>query len=158
MATTLHFPPLDGERWRILLTRYDYERTGSKRVELSAWTPTNSSSFHVPAKFGSITFSSHPVVAVEGPDDASPFPFTITNYPNPFNPTTIFTYQLPAASQVNLAIYDLLGRELAVLVNERKGPGRHDVTFDASALTSGVYLYRVTAGAFSQSRKMIVVR
>jgi hypothetical protein len=158
MAPTLHFPPHDGEAWRILLTRYDYERTGSKRVELSAWTPTNSSSFHVPAKFGSITFSAQPVVAVGRPDDTAPLVFAITNYPNPFNPTTVVTYQLPAAGQVHLAVYDLLGREVAVLVNEKKGAGSYEVKFDAAALTSGVYLYRMTSGAFVQTRRMIVVR
>jgi hypothetical protein len=59
---------------------------------------------------------------------------------------------------VHLAVYDLLGREVAVLVNEKKEPGSHQVRFDALALTSGVYLYRMTAGAFVQTRRMIVVR
>jgi hypothetical protein len=158
MAPTLHFPPHDGETWRILLTRYDYERTGSKRVELSAWAQTNSSSFHVPASFGSITFSANPTVAVERQAGAPPRIFTVTNYPNPCNPTTVVSYQLPEASQVHLAVYDLLGREVAVLVNEKKEPGSHEVQFDAVALTSGVYLYRVTAGSFVQTRKMVVAR
>jgi hypothetical protein len=158
MAPSLHFPPHDGETWRILLTRYDYERTGTKRVELSAWTQTNSSSFHVPAKFGSITFSASPTLAVGRPDDASARCFTVTNYPNPFNPATVISYQLPVASQVHLAVYDLIGREVAVLVNEKKEPGSHQVRFDAVALTSGVYLYKMTAGAFVQIRRMIVIR
>jgi glucose/arabinose dehydrogenase len=65
------------------------------------------------------------------------------NFPNPFNPTTVVSYQLPVAGNVKLAIYDLLGREVAVLVNERKSPGTHAVQFNAQGLASGVYLYRI---------------
>jgi hypothetical protein len=80
------------------------------------------------------------------------------NYPNPFNPTTVVSYRLPVASDVKLVVYDLLGREVAVLVNERKGPGSYEVTFDAAGISGGVYLCRLTAGSFIQTRKMIVVR
>jgi beta-1,2-mannobiose phosphorylase / 1,2-beta-oligomannan phosphorylase len=87
------------------------------------------------------------------------------NYPNPFNPTTGITYQVPGASDVKLVVYDLLGREVAVLVNERKTPGRYEVKFDGNGLASGVYLYRLTAGlpdrqagTFSQVRKMVLLR
>ena len=80
------------------------------------------------------------------------------NYPNPFNPTTVISYQLPAASDVRLVVYDVLGREVAVLVNERKTPGSYEVKFDGSGLTSGVYLYRLTAGSFVQTRKLLLLR
>jgi predicted outer membrane repeat protein len=80
------------------------------------------------------------------------------NYPNPFNPTTAVSYQLPAVSDVRLVVYDLLGREVAVLVNEKKAPGRYEVGFDASGLSSGVYLYRLSAGSFVQTRKMVMVK
>ena len=80
------------------------------------------------------------------------------NYPNPFNPTTVIDYQLPAASEVRLIVYDMLGRQVAVLVNGMKAPGRYDVEFDATAHASGVYFYTLTAGAFVQTRKMIVVK
>jgi hypothetical protein len=82
MAPSLHFPPKDGEAWRILLTRYDYERKGSKIVELSAWNQTNSSSFHVPEKFGRIIFSANPIVSVERQHDTSP-----RHSPSPIIPT-----------------------------------------------------------------------
>ncbi len=65
------------------------------------------------------------------------------NYPNPFNPTTTVTYQLPRASQVSLAVFDVLGREVSVLVNERKNAGSYEVKFDGSGLASGVYFYRL---------------
>jgi predicted GH43/DUF377 family glycosyl hydrolase len=80
------------------------------------------------------------------------------NYPNPFNPTTVVSFQLPVVSKVRLVVYDLLGREVAVLVNERKMPGRYELKFDASGLASGVYLYRLTVGSFVQTRKMIVLK
>jgi hypothetical protein len=80
------------------------------------------------------------------------------NYPNPFNPTTVVSYQLPAASQVQLVVYDLLGREVTMLVNERKGPGTYQVNFDGTGLASGVYLYRLVAGSYVESRKMLLVR
>jgi hypothetical protein len=80
------------------------------------------------------------------------------NYPNPFNPVTTVSFRLSVASEVRLSVYDVLGREVEVLVNERKSPGRHDVAFDASGLASGVYLYRLQAGTFAQTRKMAITR
>ncbi len=87
------------------------------------------------------------------------------NYPNPFNPSTRIQYtvggtrdQGPGTSNTRLVVYDLLGREVAVLVNEKKQPGSYDATFDASGLASGVYIYRMTAGSFVQSRKMVLVK
>jgi hypothetical protein len=80
------------------------------------------------------------------------------NYPNPFNPSTTIEYQLPKSSLVRLTVYDLIVREVAVLVNDRKDAGVYDVRFDASALASGVYFYRLTAGSFAQARKLILVR
>ena len=80
------------------------------------------------------------------------------NYPNPFNPNTVVSYQLSVVSNVKLAVYDIVGREVAVLVNERKVPGSYEVRFDATGLASGVYFYRITAGDFAQTRKMIVLK
>jgi hypothetical protein len=80
------------------------------------------------------------------------------NYPNPFNPTTAFSYQLSAVSDVKLVVYDVLGREVAVLVNEKKNPGRYEVQFDASGLASGVYFYRLEAGQFVSTKKLVVLR
>ena len=80
------------------------------------------------------------------------------NYPNPFNPTTIVRYQVPVVSNVKLVMYDVLGREVATLVNERKVPGRYQVTFDGSGLASGMYFYRLTAGSFVASRRMILLK
>ena len=80
------------------------------------------------------------------------------NYPNPFNPTTVIDYQVPVSIDVRLAVYDLLGREAAVLVNEKKAPGFYRVDFDAAGLASGMYVYRLMAGGTVQIRKMIILR
>jgi hypothetical protein len=82
------------------------------------------------------------------------------NYPNPFNPTTIINYSLPNAEHVSLKIYDILGNEIATLVNEFKQAGEYDFQFSSNKymLSSGIYFYRLTAGKFSESRKMILIK
>lgn len=85
--------------------------------------------------------------------------FTLSqNYPNPFNPETKITYSIPVASDVTLKVYDLLGREVTTLVDVRHMPGTYEATFDGSGLASGVYLYRLQAGSFSQVKKLILLR
>jgi len=80
------------------------------------------------------------------------------NYPNPFNPATVISYKLPTASKVMLKIYDILGKEISTLVNEYKEAGSYDVTFNASKFASGVYIYKIEAGSFNQSKKMILAK
>jgi len=80
------------------------------------------------------------------------------NYPNPFNPKTGIRFQVPGVSDVRLAVYDILGREVAVLVNERKAPGRYEVSFDGSTLSSGVYFYRLAAGDFTQTKRLMLLK
>ncbi|HTR98482.1 MAG TPA: T9SS type A sorting domain-containing protein [Bacteroidota bacterium] len=80
------------------------------------------------------------------------------NYPNPFNPSTSVEFALPAASQVRLSVYNLLGQEVATLVNGQMAAGTHTVRFDASKLSSGVYLYRLTAGSFAKSMKLLIMK
>ncbi|TKJ41003.1 hypothetical protein CEE37_04885 [candidate division LCP-89 bacterium B3_LCP] len=79
-------------------------------------------------------------------------------YPNPFNPLTVLSFKLHDASIVNLAVYDISGRLVTTLVNGWRDAGIHEVTFDASGLPSGVYLYRLTAGEFSDSGKMVLMK
>ncbi len=80
------------------------------------------------------------------------------NYPNPFNPKTEIRYQVSGVSHVRLMVYDILGREVAVLVNELQRPGSYAVKFDGSSLASGVYICRLTAGSFVGSRRMVLIR
>jgi len=80
------------------------------------------------------------------------------NYPNPFNPTTTIKYSIPEAGNVKLKVYDILGNEVATLVNEVKSPGNYAADFDASSFASGVYLYTIKANNFVQNKKMILVK
>jgi hypothetical protein len=80
------------------------------------------------------------------------------NYPNPFNPSTTIRYQLPVASEVKLEVYDVLGKKIATLVNERQSAGSYQVVWNASGLSSGTYFYRLQAGTFVETKKMIMVK
>lgn len=80
------------------------------------------------------------------------------NYPNPFNPATQIEYSVPEASHVRLTVYDMLGREISVLVDQNREPGRYQVAFDASALSSGIYLYRMEAAGHVLTRRMTLVK
>jgi hypothetical protein len=99
--------------------------------------------------------------ATTGVDDVSGIPLTYTlsqNYPNPFNPTTTIEYQLPKQAFVKLKIFDLLGREVTTLMNERNAAGKHSVRFDALSLTSGVYFYKLETDDFIQTRKLLLLK
>jgi len=99
------------------------------------------------------------MTAVESLPNEMPGEFVLEqNYPNPFNPATTIEYGLPSASRVELRLYDILGREVATLVNEVQTAGYHSVRFDASGLASGVYFYRLRAGEFTQTKRMLLLR
>ncbi|MFQ3597369.1 MAG: T9SS type A sorting domain-containing protein [Chloroherpetonaceae bacterium] len=109
-------------------------------------------------------FEYSPIIEV---DAGLPKQFTLSqNYPNPFNPTTVISYQLPTASTVSLKIYDVLGKEVATLVNGRQDAGTYNFNFNASTLASGIYFYRLQASAtngasgsnFVQTKKMMLVK
>ena len=80
------------------------------------------------------------------------------NFPNPFNPCSDIRFQISESGMTRLAVYDLLGREITVLVNEKKTPGNYEVRFDASGLASGVYMYRLITGAFVHARTMVILK
>jgi hypothetical protein len=80
------------------------------------------------------------------------------NYPNPFNPVTTITYDLPISTYVDIRLYDITGKEIQRLVNERQTAGTYKITFDASELPSGIYFYRMTTPTFTESKKMVLVK
>jgi len=80
------------------------------------------------------------------------------NYPNPFNPSTTIFFSIPRETNVRLVVYNLLGQEVATLVNETMKPGNHAVSFDAGHLASGTYFYRLTAGSYTAARKMLLLK
>jgi hypothetical protein len=97
--------------------------------------------------------------AVQEPVAAAPSAYALLqNFPNPFNPSTEIRYQVPAVSPVKLTVYNLLGMQMAVLVNETKAPGSYNVRFDASALPTGVYMYRLEAGSYTETRRMTLLK
>nr|MDA3861935.1 T9SS type A sorting domain-containing protein [Melioribacteraceae bacterium] len=92
-------------------------------------------------------------------DNTIPNEFALSqNYPNPFNPTTIIEYSIREVSNVKLRVYDMLGREVKVLVNQEQSAGRYNIEFNAANLSSGVYFYRIEAGNFVASKKLLLLK
>lgn len=99
------------------------------------------------------------IVSVESEPQTLPREFALEqNYPNPFNPATTIRYALPQSAKVRIAIYDLLGREVEILVDEVQTAGWQEVRWETSRMPSGIYLYTITAGAFRETRKMILIK
>lgn len=80
------------------------------------------------------------------------------NYPNPFNPSTVITYSIPASSNVIIEIYNILGKLITTLVNKNQEPGSYKVYFDAGGLSNGIYYYRIQAGSFTETKKMLLLK
>ena len=80
------------------------------------------------------------------------------NYPNPFNPSTMIRYQIPAAVHVNVTVYDILGKNVAVLVDGLQEAGSYEIPFDGSAYSAGVYFFRIAAGGDNALKKMMLLK
>lgn len=92
-------------------------------------------------------------------DEGLPTVFNLSqNYPNPFNPSTAIKFDLPETSIVSIKVFDMLGREVATLIDDRIQAGYHQLTFDASALASGMYIYRIVAGDYISTKKMLLIK
>jgi hypothetical protein len=98
-------------------------------------------------------------ITAVGEEPSLPKAFALEqNYPNPFNPSTTIEYELPGASEVRLSVYDMLGREISILVHERREAGVHEVKFDGLNLASGVYFYRLQAGTFLDTKRFVLLK
>jgi hypothetical protein len=80
------------------------------------------------------------------------------NYPNPFNPTTVISYALPVTGFVSLIVYDNLGRVIKTLVNEEQSVGKHEISFNASEFSSGIYFYTLRTGNFTETKKLVLLK
>lgn len=105
------------------------------------------------------TTAGNQVLAIKDEEVTQPYAFSLRqNYPNPFNPSTTIDFSIPNSSKVELKVYDLLGREVATLVNEYKQAGNYSVQFNALSLASGVYFYKIASGNFQDVKKMILIK
>ncbi|NCS88556.1 MAG: T9SS type A sorting domain-containing protein, partial [Ignavibacteria bacterium] len=99
------------------------------------------------------------VTSVKKSNDITISSYTLfQNHPNPFNSSTLISYQIPNAGMVTLKVYDILGREVKTLVNDFKTKGRYEVTFDAGSLASGLYIYEIKSGDYKASKKMTLIK
>jgi photosystem II stability/assembly factor-like uncharacterized protein len=108
---------------------------------------------------GGVYGSVEPTTSAERKDDGLPTEFKLfQNYPNPFNPSTTIRYQLPQEAFVTLKLYNILGQEVAALVDEEKDAGSYQVQFDGRVFSSGVYFYRLRAGEFVETKKLLLLK
>ncbi|MFA7361980.1 MAG: T9SS type A sorting domain-containing protein [Candidatus Kapaibacterium sp.] len=107
---------------------------------------------------GSISFH-QPITNITPIGSVTPEKYSLSqNYPNPFNPSTVVRFSLPVVSQVSLKVYDMMGREVETLVNERLQVGTYETVWNASTYSSGVYLYKLTAGNYTETKRMTLVK
>lgn len=106
-----------------------------------------------------LTFNGWTVTSVEQVSSDIPLVHSLSqNYPNPFNPSTRIQFDLPRSEFVALTVYNMLGQEVARLVNEQMNPGRYEFTWDAIGMPSGTYFYRLRAGSFTETKKLVLLR
>lgn len=132
---------------------FDYKVSNGNIV--FTWSDMRNGNYDVFAKV--FKLSSITDVGDENPNSISDYSLA-QNYPNPFNPSTTINYQIPTTSFVTLKVYDMLGNEVAILVDEEKPAGNYKIDFDGSKLATGIYFYSLRANNFVQNRKMILLK
>lgn len=141
---------------------YDLDDTASARMVLSDLDllfPESESSLHAHLVIGDVLENPMFKQSLISNNFTVPLKYVLyNNYPNPFNPTTTIRYDLPNDGLVQLKVFDILGNEVATLVNEQKVAGKYEVNFNASSLASGVYIYKIQSGDFVSSKKMILLK
>ena len=141
---------IDPANQLITLTSPDYNGQGTIIIDV-----TDSDGGQVQV---TIAVTVNPSVSIEG-EGSGPQTFSLSqNYPNPFNPSSQITFGIPEGSEVRLEVFNMLGQKVATLAGGRMNAGWHTVTFDASGLTSGIYIYRIQAGEFVQTKRMMLIK
>ncbi len=148
--------------WYTYALMFDYLGTNFRSDTTGGHTTMNDSKY----KYSWIVNAGHVmknalaiVTGVEKDNSSSPSEFALyQNYPNPFNPTTVISYRLSVNSLTTLKVYDLLGKEVATLVNEKQNSGMHSVTFAGTKLSTGVYFYRLQSGSFVETKKLLLLK
>ena len=158
--TTIKYNSVGGMEWiaryndsaNLLDYGYGITLDNNNDVVVCGQTTTTNISDFITIKYSNVT-------GLKNESSSVPELFNLSqNYPNPFNPVTIINYHLTMTNYVSLKVYDILGREVSTLVNEEKPAGKYSVSFDASKLNSGIYFYRIKAGNFVETKKMILMK
>ena len=146
------------EKVTISWTEYQFEGSAYLHVDEAVYSLLTAGSLEI-SKSNSVKVVINPVTTSTESMDNTPSSFSLEqNYPNPFNPETTIKFALPQSANVELAVYNALGQQVAVLVNEVKSAGTYSVRFDASALSSGMYFYKMQSGSFVQVNKMVLIK
>ena len=157
---SLKFKFLDSARTLIVVARTTSSASGSQSVNLGLTDTNQVVAYYTTKPF--ITNFPFGSVSSVGNNTETPYEYSLSqNYPNPFNPVTLIKYSVAKAGLVTLKVYDIMGREVATLVNGNKLAGNYQVEFDlkdTKNIASGVYYYKITAGEFSDVKKMILVK
>jgi hypothetical protein len=152
----------DGSIWSESFEFSDGDVTGLQKPEVGDIDGSTPVSAFVGANYDGVYFDNETWVPVSVDDDVisqTPTSFEISqNYPNPFNPSTSIQFKIPENSFVTLKVYNVLGKEVATLLNEEKNAGLYEVTFDATDFSSGIYFYKIEAGNFVATKKMILMK
>lgn len=153
------FTPVEGYRIPIDFSFNDADATGSREGILT-YSPYNEDQSWNDVSRWLYTWIGNKWEPTDVNDDnMSPDKYALSqNYPNPFNPSTSIKYAIEKPGMVSLKVYDVLGREIATLVNQEQTTGVYTVQFDASALSSGIYFYKLESGSFSQVNKMMLIK
>jgi hypothetical protein len=152
------FVPLEGMRLPLDFSINDADATGEREGILTFSPYNEDQSWNSVARWLHTWIGNSWFVGVEDETDKPATYGLSQNYPNPFNPSTVINYSVEKPGMVSIKVYDVLGREVADLVNEFKSAGRYNVSFNGSGLASGIYFYNITSGSFNSVRKMMLVK
>ncbi len=162
LPTEILFPQNTQMRWSSFNMGYDHPKTSNTRIMSVAGQMFTGTTRHLNTQisigFLVDTLLRNPTVSVEN-KNILPTSYSLSqNYPNPFNPSTVVQFQLPIDGYVTLKVYNTLGSEVAILVNDHKKAGTYKIEFCPTTLSSGVYFYRIVANDFSSTKKLMLLK